>query len=267
MSDKVPFYRSTYGNFAAEVLAAIRAETYGSDIGQNSWLTAGEQESFGRHLGLSPGKRLLEVACGSGGPALFLAERFAVSVTGIDVSEDGVAAANHEAGRRGLDGRAVFQVADATLPLPFAGDSFDAVQCIDAINHLRDRAAVLAEWRRVLRPGGLLLYTDPVVVTGPVTSEEIATRSAIGFFLFLPEGGNQRLIGEAGLDLVHHEDATGNEVETSSRWIAAREKRRAELVAIEGEETYAGTQAFLRTVHALSLSRRLSRHLFVARKG
>jgi ubiquinone/menaquinone biosynthesis C-methylase UbiE len=265
MADKVRFYGSTYGNFGAEVLAAVRAETYGRDIGQNSWLTADEEERFGRDLDLKPGMRLLEVACGSGGPALFLAETFSVHVTGIDISAAGVAAANAAAAERGLSGTARFTTVDATGPLPFADASFDAVQCIDAINHLRDRHAVLSDWRRMLRPGGLLLYTDPIVVTGIITSEEIATRSSIGFFLFVPEGENQRLLRAAGFELVRHDDVTDNEIQISSRWVAAREKRRDDLIAIEGAETYEGTQAFLRTVHALAASRRLSRHLFVAR--
>jgi SAM-dependent methyltransferase len=267
MSERVGFYQATYGNFGAEVLAAVRAETYGRDIGQNSWLTADEQERFGRDLALAPRARLLEVACGSGGPALFLAETFGVQVTGIDINASGVAAANAAAAERGLTDATKFTTVDATAPLPFADESFDAVQCIDAINHLRDRPAVLLEWRRVLRPGGMLLYTDPIVVTGILTSEEIATRSSIGFFLFVPAGENQRLLREAGFELVRHEDVTDNEVHTSSRWIAAREKRRDDLIAIEGADTYEGTQAFLRTVHALSASRRLSRHLFVARKS
>ena len=266
MAEKVGFYKSTYGNFGADVLAAVRADTYGRDIGQNSWLTADEQERFGRYLNLGVGTRLLEVACGSGGPALFLAETFGVGVTGIDVSEAGVAAANSAAAERGLAAKAVFSVADATLPIPFADSSFEAVQCIDAINHLPDRRAVLAEWHRVLRSGGLLLYTDPIVVTGVISSEEIAARSSIGFFLFVPEGENQLLLREASFDLMRHEDVTENEVLTSSRWIAAREKRRDDLISIEGAETYEGTQSFLRTVHALSASRRLSRHLFLARK-
>ena len=266
MTEPVGFYRSTYGNFGADVLAAVRAETYGRDIGQNSWLTAQEQERFGRDLALAPAR------VSSKSPAAPAARRFfsprpsASTVTGIDISEAGIAAANAAAEKRNLAARAAFKVVDATGALPFADQSFDAVQCIDAINHLRDRPAVLAEWRRVLRPGGLLLYTDPIVVTGILTSEEIATRSSIGFFLFVPEGENQRLLRAAGFELLRHDDVTGNEVETSSRWIAARDKRRAELIAIEGAETYEGTQAFLRTVHALSASRRLSRHLFVARK-
>ena len=66
----------------------------------------------------------------------------------------------------GGGGGATFLVADANAALPFADGSFDGVVCVDAVNHLRDRAAVLREWRRVLRPGGRAVFTDPVVVTG-----------------------------------------------------------------------------------------------------
>ena len=86
----------------------------------------------------------------------------------------------------------------------------------------------------------------------------------------MPEGENQRLLRAAGFELLRDDDVTGNEVENAlSRWIAARDKRRDDLIAIEGadQEMDEGTQAFLRTVHALSASRRLSRHLFVARRA
>ncbi len=267
MAEPVAFYNAVYGNYATDVLAAVRAEAYGRDLGQSSWLTADEEERFGRLLGLGKGVKLLEIASGSGGPALFLAEAFGASIVGIDINPSGIAAANATAAERGLASLATFRLADATEPLPFVDRSFDAIQSIDSINHLRDRAAVLAECHRVLRRGGNLLYTDPVVVTGVVTSEEIALRSSIGFFLFMPDGENQRLIREAGFEIVLHEDVTENEAQTSGRWLAARERRRSELIAIEGAETYAGTQQFLGVVHALSRSRRLSRHLFVGRKN
>jgi len=65
---------------------------------------------------------------------------------------------------------------------------------------------LLGECRRVLRPGGRLLYTDPVVVTGLASSEELATRSSMGYFEFCPPGVNERLIGQAGFELVWAED-------------------------------------------------------------
>lgn len=58
-------------------------------------------------------------------------------------------------------------------------------------------------------PGRRALFTDPVVVTGPVTHEELALRGSIGHFLFVPPGFNERLIEEAGMRLVWQEDVSG----------------------------------------------------------
>ena len=90
MSERTDLFYNTYGHFDERVLAAVRAETFGRDIGQNSWLTAEEYERFVSWLGLTPGSHVLEVASGSGGPALHLAER-GVPRTGIDANESGVA--------------------------------------------------------------------------------------------------------------------------------------------------------------------------------
>jgi ubiquinone/menaquinone biosynthesis C-methylase UbiE len=74
--------------------------------------------------------------------------------------------------RRGSDqaGRVAFRLGDATQPLPFDDASFDALMCIDSMNHFPNRLEVFREWRRVLRPGGRALFTDPVAITGLVTN-------------------------------------------------------------------------------------------------
>ena len=266
MSKQVDLYNSTYGNFQAEVLAEIRRETYGDDIGQNSWITTDEYDAFYRWLNLSAGDHILEVASGSGGPALYLAEKYKCRITGLDINEEGIRTANQTA----LDTKLTevrFQLADVNQRLPFDDETFDAVMCVDSMNHFRDRLGYFREWRRVLKSGKCALFTDPVVLTGPVSNEELAARSNIGFFLFVPLEVTQKLIREAGFKLIRCEDVTGNIELTSGRWHTSRQNHRKDLIKIEGEERFDGLQKFLSIVHKLTSERRLSRFVFVAEKS
>lgn len=96
---------------------------------------------------------VLDAGCGSGGTTSWLGRWGRVS--GIDLEP----AALELARRRGLS-RLLRGSVEA---LPFAGDSFDLVTSFDVLYHLRvgDDRAVLAEFRRVLRPGGLVLLRVP----------------------------------------------------------------------------------------------------------
>jgi SAM-dependent methyltransferase len=166
----------------------------------------------------------------------------------------------------GLHERVHFSEADGDASLPFNAAEFDAILCIDALNHLRDRRFVLREWARVLRPGGAVMFTDPVVVTGPVSNAELALRSSIGFFLFVPPGFTEKALEEAGLRLVRAVDASDAAATIAARRRDARENHRSALIDLEGKETFEGYQAFLQVVHDLTASRRLSRFIYHAVK-
>lgn len=266
MKRTVDLFDSTYSHFETEVLARVRAKTFGEDFGQNSWTTADEYRRWAEWLGLRQDSRVLEVASGSGGPAIFLAELGVGHLTGVDINAHGIAAAIRKAKERGLPDRVTFREADGDARLPFPDLSFDALLCVDSANHFPHRARVLKEWHRVLRPGGKALFTDPVVVTGLVSSEEFAARSSIGYFLFSPPGVNEQLIEEAGFRLGRREDVTGNAAAVSKRWHDARADDRAALVQIEGEERFVKLQEFFSMVHRLTSERRLSRFVYLAEK-
>ncbi|HYC31729.1 MAG TPA: hypothetical protein VEB59_05530, partial [Gemmatimonadales bacterium] len=102
--------------------------------------------------------------------------------------------------------------------------------------------------------------------TGPVSSEELAARSSIGFYLFVPAGENERLLERAGFSILAVEDVTDNAAQVARRWHDARERQRAALVAREGEANFAGLQRFLMCVHTVSAERRLSRFAYLAEK-
>lgn len=260
------WYDAVYGGFAEEVNAAIRAEAFGEEIGQNSWLTADEHRGFFDLLDLDGSDEVLEVASGSGGPALFMVRESGCHVTGVDLHDDGVAAANAAAADLGLAGRARFLHVDARGPLPFADASFDALICIDSINHIYEREQVLRDWHRVLRPGGRLLFTDPIVVTGMLRREEMMLRSGgMGEFVFSPPGLDEALLRSAGFGEIQVQDRTPNMAAVAGAWRSARARHEPQLDEIEGREANAGFQDFLGAVERLASERRLSRLAFLAR--
>jgi len=260
-------YDSNYGNFHTKLYEEIRREAFGEDIGQNSWHTAEEQNKFIDWLGLAAGKTLLDVACGAGGPALRIAAITNCSVVGIDFHEQAVSAARTLIAERRLEHLAKFQHADASTTLPFPDNSFDALLCIDAINHLANRARVIADWARLLKPGGRLLFTDATIVTGPLTNAEIATRSSAGFYLFVPQKYDEQVIAQSGLCLRMAENVTQNTAHVAERRLSARASRREALTQIEGQQAYEAQQDFLSVAARVAREGRLSRFVFVADKS
>ena len=260
-------YGAHYSAFAADVYAAVRREAFGVDVGQNSWHTVDELERFGRSLELGPGARLLDVGCGSGGPALHLVQTTGCVVVGVEQFEEAVDGAGRQARERGLASQARFVRADAAQPLPFDDGSFDALLCVDVVNHLPNRRRVLEDWARVLRSGGRLVFTDPVSITGVLDSDELAVRTSIGYFVFVPPGENERLLVAAGLTPVGVEDATEHQADVAARRRDARASHAVALRQIEGDEAFDGRQRFFDVVARLAGERRLSRLVYTAEKA
>ena len=260
----VDLYNNIYGDFASQAEAAVRDAAFGEDIGQSSWMTAADWLRFADLAGVGAGSRVLEVGSGSGGPSVYLAEMRGCHVTGIDLNDHGVANGRRLAAAHGVADRVMFHAADASRPLPFEPEAFDAVLSNDAMCHIANRLDVLREWHRVLRPGGRMLFTDAMIVTGLVSHEEIATRSSIGRYLLLPPGENERLIAQAGFTLMSSEDLTPAAATIARRWHDARAQHREALVSREGEANFEGLQRFLECVHRLSAERRLSRYGYLA---
>ncbi|EOD63759.1 methyltransferase, S-adenosyl-L-methionine (SAM)-MTase protein [Amycolatopsis vancoresmycina DSM 44592] len=107
-------------------------------------------ETFVRQLDIPPGRRWLDVGCGTGAlTAAVLAAADPVEVAGVDPSEGFLASARE----RVPDPRAAFTVADAR-DLPFPDDRFDVVVSGLVLNFVPDPAAAAAEIKRVTAPGG-----------------------------------------------------------------------------------------------------------------
>lgn len=96
--------------------------------------------------------RILDVACGTGHGSALLAARCVVE--GVDRDPEAVAVA------RTRVARGDFQVATIP-PLPFADERFDAAVSFETLEHIEADRHFVAELRRVVKPGGLVLISSP----------------------------------------------------------------------------------------------------------
>ena len=106
------------------------------------------------------GKDVLDIGCGAGGKTMYYASLGAGSITGIDVVEHYREEAEALAGQLGYGGIFTFVCGDAAN-MSFPDCSFDTVIMNDAMEHVADPEAVLAEVSRVLKPGGRLFVNFP----------------------------------------------------------------------------------------------------------
>lgn len=108
---------------------------------------------------LAPGLKALDVGCGLGGSARYLAAEHGCRVVGVDLTREYIEAANELAARVGLAGKVEFRQASA-LELPFADGEFDVVWTEHVQMNIADKRAFYGELARVLKRGGKLVFHD-----------------------------------------------------------------------------------------------------------
>lgn len=193
----------------------------------------------GARLGLGPGTSLLDIGCGTGQPAVLLAEETGCAVTGVDIGERQVDSAVSLAAGRTLRRPAAFHRADATA-LPLSAGSFDRALMMEVTTHLPDTAdggkrAALAEAARCLVPGGLLLVSDLVRrVAAPapdglaaVPSVHLATAERL-----------VELLDTAGFDVLRIEDLGERVRPTGRKAEQAVELRRQPITDVFGASAF-----------------------------
>ncbi|MBX9588395.1 MAG: methyltransferase domain-containing protein [Hyphomonadaceae bacterium] len=110
-------------------------------------------------MGLTGSEHVLDIGCGIGGAARYLASAIGCRVTGIDLTPEYVEAARVLSARTGLGDRTAFEVASA-LRMPFADATFDAALTLHVAMNIKDRAGLCREAARVIKRGAALCIYD-----------------------------------------------------------------------------------------------------------
>ncbi len=216
------------------------------------------------------GATVLDIGCGLGGSALWLAKYFGCDVTGYTISPVQARLATRTAKARGLSARARFELVDANQWRPIA-ESVDLIWIMESSEHFRDKADFFARCARALKPGGKLAVCAWLRRDGGSASpeEERLVREIGTAMLSASLDGlsdYRRWMEEAGLDVEVADDITRH-VErtwTECSQLAARAPIK-QLVRFTGASTRRFVESFPLMEQAYA-DGAMAFGLFVARK-
>ena len=106
-------------------------------------------------------KRVLDVGCGDGAMALYLASSLNCRVDGIDLDKGRVHRANEKFRKRMTKGLALCRSCDSeNIDKKFKNETFDAVLIVHVLHHLTELSSILSKIRRVLKIGGKIFIEE-----------------------------------------------------------------------------------------------------------
>ena len=195
----------------------------------------GATRELAEALGINAGVSLLDVGCGLGGPARFLAATYGCHVTGIDLSQPFIEAARMLTEHCGLAGRVTFLQGDA-LDLPFTDALFDHAWTQHVAMNVADRVGFYRSIHRVLKPGGrLAIYDVALGDGGPPIYPVPWAREPGTSFLLTPEAMRNAL-AQAGFEEVSWIDKT----DIAQAWAADMKAKRQKSPVPFGLEVVMG---------------------------
>ena len=221
----------------AQAMLEIERDVCGCDFGSTGWATKEEVQQIATLLGLSPGKRLLDLGAGTGWPGLYLASRTNCDVVLADIPLAGLRIAAERTVADGLAGKA-WTVASDGAALAFADASFDAIEHSDVLCCLEAKLAVLAECRRVVRAAGRMVFST-ISFAPSLSSAAHRQALAAGPPFMIASSDYLEMLSKAGWRTERRVDVTAEYGAAAERLLTAQEAREEMLVEILGRSDFA----------------------------
>jgi SAM-dependent methyltransferase len=155
--------------------------------------------------GIGRASHVLDVCSGMGGPARYLAYHRGCRVTGLDITASRHAGAIRLTGMVKLEHLVGFRLGDA-LDMPFADATFDVVIGQEAFAHVPDKPRLIAERARVVKPGGVIAFTDILRRSALAPEAHGRLQREMTFLGLESLEGYGRLLAENGCTVLERDD-------------------------------------------------------------
>ena len=166
-------------------------------------------DALAHHAKINESTHVLDLCCGLGGPARYLAYHYGCRVTGVDMNTDRLAGAVRLTERTKLQDRVLFHHANA-LQTGLTDETFDVIVSQEAFCHIPNKKALITECARLLKPDGRIVYTD-ILARSSMTNE---IRSRLETEMVFSELSTSEqychLLEEKGCEVIEVEDLSDN---------------------------------------------------------
>ncbi|XP_069114747.1 phosphoethanolamine N-methyltransferase-like isoform X2 [Argopecten irradians] len=198
-------------------------------------LTATKQ--FLKKLCLRPGMKVLDVGCGIGGNAIYMAKEFGVKVIAMDLSSNMIDIARERAKELDVSESDVdFEVADATKR-EYPEDYFDVIFSRDTILHIAGKLQLFQKFKTFLKPGGQVLVSDYCCSEGEHTQQFKDYVKTFGYSI-LSQREYCATLEEAGFVQIDTENKTDLFIKTTTQELDRLVSRRQEYIEEFSLEDY-----------------------------
>jgi len=251
------------------------SEAYAGPVGTLWEMVMGEEIHIGgaratRELAAMAGIRkdahVLDICSALGGPARHLAADFGCRVTGLDATPEMVEEAKRRTAATGLDGRVNFRLGNA-IDLPFRASSFDTVWGQDAWCYVTDKARLICEAGRVIKPGGTIAFTDWIQIVD-VPDRELDPLLIFMLFPYMETtGGYTRLLEENGWEVTTVDNLSRDFAVQLTRYLETIQgELRPEITQRFGHGFYSAAEEGIALWEKAAHEGKVGRGLWVAKK-
>lgn len=255
-------FDKTFRNMAeSPTWQALCSQVFDLYLGQFSFTPLTQIHFLAEKLNITSQTHVLELAPGTGGLSLYLANLTGCRLTGQDASPLAAKIANRQAISQGLAKRVHFHV--GILPeLPYKEGSFDVVISIDSVYGIADKTALFRGCYRVLKAGGHLgFYT---LYRRREFSAESAMHARASYWF--PLQPYSKLLEETGFKDILKTDLTEDFIRLAKQWVKAMQENKMSLDKELGRKTRKSLLADIGTALVLGIEGYIGRAFFEAKK-